>query len=76
MKKLMLVFAVGFALASCGGASSDNDSVKDSLVNTVEQHTDSLQQKVQDMADSTKNVLEQKSDSVKEEIKNTADSTK
>lgn len=75
MKKLFPL-AIVFVLAACGGASSGDESVKDSLVNKVEQHTDSLQKQVQDIADSTSKVLEKKSDSVKKEIKNIDDSGK
>lgn len=69
MKKLFFAAIVSLALFSCSSANSDAENTKDALIDSVEQHTDSLQQQVQDIADSTKDHLEQKSDSVKSEIR-------
>lgn len=76
MKKLFFVAAAAFVLASCGDGSTNVDSMKDSLVNKVDQKMDTLQEQVKSTVDSVSGAVGAKVDSLKLNVKSTVDSLK
>ncbi|MBA2250861.1 MAG: hypothetical protein H0W12_11795 [Chitinophagaceae bacterium] len=66
MKKFLLVLLVAGSLAACNddSTSKTTEAKKDS----IENKTDSLQNKVQVAADTTKDRMERKSDSLKAKV--------